>query len=122
MKSPARNPYIFLLQTSWNYARAERKQYVIIYIFFMLSNLANSMIPVLWGLFINDIQQNGHNALAHAWKYVFIWALNSTGPSRSFTNRRTKTGIQWGGSDELYHKTYDSCKVAPGSSFRPLKP
>jgi hypothetical protein len=35
----------------------------------MLSNLAQALIPVLWGIFINDLQQNGTDTLRHAWIY-----------------------------------------------------
>jgi len=110
MKSPRKNPYIFLLQTAWAYARTERKQYILIYIFFMLSNLANSMIPVLWGLFINDIQQNGQNALMHAWKYaasylgikLLSWSFH--GPSR-IVERKLAFNMGRNFLMELYHKT-----------------
>ena len=110
MKSLQQNPYLFLLKTAWNYARAERKQYVLIYIFFMLSNLANSMIPVLWGLFINDIQQNGQDALMHAWKYAFSylgiklldWSFH--GPSR-IVERKLAFNMGRNFLMELYHKT-----------------
>jgi ABC-type multidrug transport system fused ATPase/permease subunit len=110
MKSLQQNPYLFLLNTAWTYARAERKQYVLIYIFFMISNLANSMIPVLWGLFINDIQQNGQNALMHAWKYAFsylgIKLLDWTfhGPSR-IVERKLAFNMGRNFLMELYHKT-----------------
>jgi len=110
MKSLQQNPYLFLLKTAWTYARAERKQYVLIYIFFMLSNLANSMIPVLWGLFINDIQQNGQDAMMHAWKYAFSylgirlldWSFH--GPSR-IVERRLAFNMGRNFLMELYHKT-----------------
>lgn len=110
MKPLQQNPYLFLLKTAWKYARAERKQYVLIYIFFMLSNLANSMIPVLWGIFINDIQQHGQNALAHAWKYAFSylgiklldWSFH--GPSR-IVERKLAFNMGRNFLMELYHKT-----------------
>ena len=110
MKSLQQNPYLFLLKTAWTYARAERRQYVLIYIFFMLSNLANSMIPVLWGLFINDIQQNGQDALMHAWKYAFSylgiklldWSFH--GPSR-IVERKLAFNMGRNFLMELYHKT-----------------
>jgi ABC-type multidrug transport system fused ATPase/permease subunit len=110
MKPLQQNPYIFLLKTAWTYARAERKQYVLIYILFMLSNLANSMIPVLWGLFINDIQQHGQNAMAHAWKYAFSylgiklldWSFH--GPSR-IVERKLAFNMGRNFLMELYHKT-----------------
>jgi ABC-type multidrug transport system fused ATPase/permease subunit len=110
MKVFEKNPYLFLLLTAWKYARNERRQYLLIYFFFMLSNLANSMIPVLWGIFINDLQKNGEEALPYAWKYglcylgikLLDWSFH--GPAR-IVERRLAFNMGRNFLMELYHMT-----------------
>ncbi|WP_336514338.1 ABC transporter ATP-binding protein [Pollutibacter soli] len=104
------NPYFFLLKTAWKYARADRRKYVLIYIFFMLSNVVSSLYPVIWGIFINDIQLNGADVLKHAWIYAglylavkfFDWVFH--GPSR-IVERKLAFNIGRNFLQELYHKS-----------------
>jgi ABC-type multidrug transport system fused ATPase/permease subunit len=104
------NPYLFMLKIAWHYAAGERGTYLLIYGFFMLSNLAQAFIPVLWGIFINDLQQHGANALRHAWIYggsylgikLLDWAFH--GPSR-IVERRLAFNMSQRMLAELYHKT-----------------
>src|SRR5262245_7616005 len=104
------NPYFFLLRTAWKYAYGERRKYVWIYLFFMLSNLVQSFLPVIWGVFVNDIQQNGVDVLKHAWIYAAVylgiklidWSFH--GPSR-IVERKLAFDIGRNFLQELYHKT-----------------
>jgi ABC-type multidrug transport system fused ATPase/permease subunit len=99
-----------MLGRAWHYAAGERGTYLLIYGFFMLSNLAQAFIPVLWGIFINDLQQNGTDALRHAWIYggsylgikLLDWAFH--GPSR-IVERRLAFNMSQRMLAELYHKT-----------------
>ncbi|MDX2045711.1 MAG: ABC transporter ATP-binding protein [Chitinophagaceae bacterium] len=110
LKKYSSNPYLFLLQIAWKYAYAERGKYVMIYIFFMLSNLATAFMPVIWGIFINDVQQNGTDVLYHAWKYALFyisiklidWGFH--GPSR-IIERKLAFDIGRNFLLELYHQT-----------------
>ncbi len=104
------NPYFFLLKTAWTYARSERKKYVLIYVLFMISNLVSSLYPVIWGIFINDLQQNGADILNHTWIYVGLfltvrlgdWLFH--GPSR-IVERNLAFNIGRNFLAELYHKS-----------------
>jgi len=99
-----------MLRTAWIYAHGQRSTYLLIYFLFMLSNLAQAFIPVLWGMFINDIQQNGTDALKHAWIYgasylgikLLDWSFH--GPSR-IVERTLAFNMGRNFLMELYHKT-----------------
>jgi len=54
----SKNPYISLLQTAWKYAKHERKRYLLIYAMFAVANVIFSLNPILFGWFINKIQQD----------------------------------------------------------------
>ncbi len=76
MKSPAtQNPYVAMLRIAWQYAGAEKKRFLLIYSMFLMSNLAMAAYPIIWGIFINDIQQNGMNVLRSAWLYGGAYLL-----------------------------------------------
>lgn len=60
------NPYISLLRTAWTYARGEEKRYVFIYGLFILASAAFATYPLLYGWFINGIQQEGAAYLHYA--------------------------------------------------------
>ena len=64
MKSK-QNPYIALLITAWKYARNEQKRYVWIYFLFIMANVVAMFNPILYGWFINKIQQDNANTLQH---------------------------------------------------------
>ncbi|MGK9127249.1 ABC transporter ATP-binding protein/permease [Olivibacter sp. SA151] len=69
------NPYISLLRTAWTYARGEKKRYVFIYGLFILASAAFATYPLLYGWFINGIQQEGAAYLHYAWLYVGAYML-----------------------------------------------
>ena len=71
----ATNPYISLMKTAWKYAKEEKRQYIIIYIRFALSNLVHALEPIIWGLFINQVQLQGAAILQSAWIYVGAYLL-----------------------------------------------
>nr|HQU60642.1 ABC transporter ATP-binding protein [Saprospiraceae bacterium] len=79
MKSPKssiwKNPYLSLLHTAWQYAGGQRRRYSLIYSMFVISNLVVAMEPVIWGIFINNIQKQGLNILRSAWIYAGAYLL-----------------------------------------------
>ncbi|GJM35516.1 MAG: multidrug resistance-like ATP-binding protein MdlB [Saprospiraceae bacterium] len=105
-----RNPYLSLLRTAWHYARGQRKRYLAIYSLFTLSNLSMSAAPVIWGLFINELQKEGVQALHSTWIYVgvflvfhlFDWLFH--GPAR-IMERKLAFEVGRNFLHELYHKT-----------------
>lgn len=68
-----KNPYLYMLATTWRYAGTERRRYLLIYGLFMGSNLVEAVQPVIWGLFINDVQKNGMGVLRSAWMYALAY-------------------------------------------------
>ncbi len=108
--SSSANPYLSLLRTAWIYARGQRRKYLAIYGLFALSNVAMSMYPVIWGLFINQLQKEGIDALRSAWIYgaayllinVLDWAAH--GPARVM-ERELAFDLSRNFLQELYHKT-----------------
>ena len=75
MKSKKQNPYIALLRTAWRYAQKERKRYVFIYCLFIMANVVTMLNPILYGWFINKVQQDN----AHVLQYVWYFALGYMG-------------------------------------------
>ena len=69
------NPYISLMKTAWKYAKDEKGKYISIYARFMMSNLVHALEPILWGLFINQVQLQGAAILTSAWMYVGAYLL-----------------------------------------------
>jgi len=59
-----------MMRTAWKYAGEERGKYLNVYSRFVLSNLVHALEPILWGLFINQIQLQGADILKSAWLYV----------------------------------------------------
>ena len=70
-----KNPYLDLLKTAWKYAREDKLQYVQVYGMFIMSNLLNALLPVIWGLFINELQKQGAGILRTVWLYVGVYLL-----------------------------------------------
>ena len=64
------NPYISLLRTAWHYARHERKKYVLVYVMFFCANATWSLNPILFGWFIDRIQQDTRHVPHYAVLYV----------------------------------------------------
>jgi len=69
------NPYISLMKTAWKYAEGEKGKYISIYARFMMSNLVHALEPILWGMFINQVQLQGAEILTSAWMYVGAYLL-----------------------------------------------
>lgn len=112
MKNPKKyfkNPYLFLLQICWQYAGTMRFKYAVIYGAFAFSNLVQAALPIIWGIYINDLQQNGTNAVQRTWIYALLyigikladWGLH--GPAR-IVERKLAFFIAKNFMDEYYHK------------------
>lgn len=105
-----KNPYLSLLRTAWQYAKEERKRYALTYSLFVLSTIVVSLYPIFWGMFINELQKEGVDALRSVWIYVLAylmihfvdWAFH--GPARVM-ERKTAFTISRNFLGELYHKT-----------------
>ncbi len=108
MKSK-QNPYIALLTTAWRYARNERKRYVLIYCLFICANTVAMFNPILYGWFINKIQQDNANTLQYTlWFGLFFlglklgeWAFH--GPARVM-ERQLAFNLSRNFLMELYHQ------------------
>jgi ABC-type multidrug transport system fused ATPase/permease subunit len=103
------NPYISMLRTAWQYARQERKRYVLVYSMFVMSNLILASHPIVYGWFINSIQTKGADVLSYAWMYVtaFLglrlveWAFH--GPARVM-ERKLAFNVSRNFLNETYHQ------------------
>jgi ATP-binding cassette, subfamily B, bacterial len=110
MNTRFRNPYLSLLSIAWQYAYTERRRYVLVYALFMASNVIMALYPVIWGLFINDIQRQGAQALRSAWIYALAylavrladWVFH--GPAR-LMERELAFHLSRNFLQELYRKT-----------------
>ncbi len=110
MQAILKNPYVSMLLTGWHYAGELRGRYLFIYSLFVLDNLLNALVPIIWGLFINQIQLQGSSIIRSAWMYVgavlvlhFVgWALHGNGRvlERKLAFQLSRNYLQ-----ELYHKT-----------------
>jgi ATP-binding cassette, subfamily B, bacterial len=112
MRKPVKyfnNPYLFLLQVCWRYAINSRKKYLLIYAAFIVSNLLSALMPIVWGVYINDLQHNGTSALYRTWIYALLyigikiaeWSFH--GPARiAERNLAFHIGVNF--LDEYYHK------------------
>ena len=104
------NPYISLMKTAWQYARREKKQYVIVYSLFILASATFALFPLLYGWFINTLQKEGLNHLHYAWLYagaylllkVIEWGFH--GPAR-ILERKLAFNLSRNFLQELYHQT-----------------
>jgi len=66
------NPYKYLLSTAWHYAVGMRVKYLLIYLMFTGVNLLVSLQPIIYGLFINHLQQGGEDLLRGTWIYLGV--------------------------------------------------
>lgn len=104
------NPYLALLRTAWQYARHEKRQYVFIYVLFVLANIVSALHPLLFGWFVDSLQRKGAPSLNIAYWYAggFVglklleWAFH--GPARVMERRLAFT-LSRNFLDELYHQT-----------------
>ena len=107
--SDRRNPYLSLLTTSWKYAQGRRKRFLLVYTMFMFSNLASAMYPVVWGLFVNAVQQDTSKVLTYSMWYGLTFLLirftdwSFHGPAR-LMERELAFQISRNFLQELYHK------------------
>ncbi len=104
------NPYLSLLRTAWHYARHEKRQYVLIYILFVLANCVSALHPLLFGWFVGQLQQANADILHVVWLYaggymalqLGEWAFH--GPARVM-ERRLAFNLSRNYLDELFHQT-----------------
>lgn len=103
------NPYLSLLRTAWLYAREQRRRYLLIYAMFLASNVMVALEPVIWGVFINEVQKQGMNILRSAWIYAGAYLLlrlidwGFHGPAR-IMERNLAFDLSRNFLQELYHK------------------
>lgn len=105
-----KNPYLSLLGIAWRYARQQKKRFVLIYSLFIAASIISAMNPLLYGWFINAVQEKGIMQLHYAWVYAMAvlglklaeWAFH--GPARVYENY---LAFHLGRNflEELYHKT-----------------
>lgn len=103
------NPYLSLLATAWQYARRQRKRFVFIYSLFVLSAVTIAMQPLLYGWFIDSLQQENDKVLYFAMVYGLAylglrlgeWLFH--GPAR-IMERKLGFELSRNFLDELYHK------------------
>lgn len=104
------NPYFSLLSTAWKYAKNEKRKYIQTYVMFIINNVLYSLQPIFWGIFINDLQQQGTDLISSLWFYVGIylllrfsqWAFH--GPAR-IMERVLAFNMSKNFLEEMYHKT-----------------
>ncbi|MEO0340352.1 MAG: ABC transporter transmembrane domain-containing protein, partial [Bacteroidota bacterium] len=104
-----KNPYVSMLATCWQYAIGEKKRFLWVYTMFIISNLMHACMPILWGWFINELQQNGLQALNAAWKYAGVymilhlldWAFHG---NARVLERKLAFNVSRNYLHELYHK------------------
>lgn len=104
-----RNPYLALLRQAWKYATNEKRKFILVYVMFVMANIVVAMNPLLYGWFVNDLQQNGSDALSTGWIYVgcFLglrlieWAFH--GPARVMERKLAFT-VSKNYLEELYTK------------------
>jgi ABC-type multidrug transport system fused ATPase/permease subunit len=105
-----KNPYLSLMKTAWQYARTEKRQYVLIYTLFILAGATLALFPVVYGKFINAIQIEGFQHLKYAWMYAGIYMLLKIiqwifhGPAR-ILERKVAFNLSRNFLHELYHQT-----------------
>lgn len=103
------NPYIFLLQTAWKYARAARKRFLLIYGLFVIANVIVALNPLFYGWFVDSLQKQGTDVLKNGWIYVsaFLglrlleWSFH--GPARVM-ERKLAFHVAGNFLSELYQK------------------
>ncbi|HQD10782.1 MAG TPA: ABC transporter ATP-binding protein [Flavihumibacter sp.] len=105
-----KNPYLSLLKTAWRYAQQQKGRYLLIYSLFLAASIISAMNPLLYGWFINAVQEKGIMQLHYAWLYAFAilglklaeWAFH--GPARVYEHYLA-FHLSRNFLHELYHKT-----------------
>lgn len=103
------NPYLSLLATAWRYARQQRKRYLLVYGMFVMANVVLAAHPLLYGWFIQSIQQDAEGTLRNVWIYagaylgliLLEWAFH--GPARVM-ERKLAFDLSRNFLDEMYHQ------------------
>jgi len=104
------NPYISLMKTAWQYARQEKKQYVLVYSLFIMAGGIFALYPLLYGWFINALQGKNTGLIHYAWIYagayiilkLLEWGFH--GPARVM-ERKLAFNLSRNFLQELYHRT-----------------
>ena len=104
------NPYIYLLQTAWRYARNERSKFVFTYALFTCYNILIALHPILFGWFVEKIQTNQTQIIHYTGLYVAMylgitvssWMFH--GPARVM-ERRLAFNMSRNFLNELYHQS-----------------
>ncbi len=104
------NPYLYLLQTAWRYARNERGKFVFTYSLFTCYNVLIALHPILFGWFVEKIQNNQTQIIHYTTIYVALylgitlssWAFH--GPARVM-ERRLAFNMGRNFLNELYHQS-----------------
>ena len=108
-KKSSRNPYFSLLGTAWKYAYGRKKRYLLVYSLFVMSNIIDALNPIIWGLFINELQKQGADIIYSAWIYVGAYLILRLadwcchGPARVMENKLA-FHLSQNFLHELYHK------------------
>lgn len=95
---------------AWKYSKGEKLRFAWVYFRFMMSNVVQALYPVIYGIFVNDVQKNGTDVLQHVWIYAasFLgirlgdWIFH--GPAR-LTERELAFTMSRNFLQEMYHKT-----------------
>lgn len=103
------HPYISLLVTAWKFAGKERRQYILIYLMFILSNLVVALHPLLYGWYVDSLQLEGKDVLSYTWLFaggylglkLIEWAFH--GPARVM-ERKLAFHLSKNFLDELYYQ------------------
>ncbi len=104
------NPYISLMKTAWQYARQEKKQYVLVYSLFILAGGVFALYPLLYGWFINALQEKNTRLIHYAWLYAMAYIILKLlewgfhGPARVM-ERKLAFNLSRNFLQELYHRT-----------------
>jgi ABC-type multidrug transport system fused ATPase/permease subunit len=95
---------------AWKYSKGEKLRFAWVYFRFMMSNVVQALYPVIYGVFVNDVQKNGTDVMRHVWIYAagFLgirlgdWIFH--GPAR-LTERELAFTMSRNFLQEMYHKT-----------------
>ncbi len=104
------NPYISLMKTAWQYAREEKKQYVLVYALFIMAGGIFALYPLLYGWFINSLQGRSAGLIHYAWLYAVAYIILKLlewgfhGPARVM-ERKLAFNLSRNFLQELYHRT-----------------
>lgn len=104
-----RNPYLSLLGTAWNYAGKKKNKFVLIYAMFAIANIIIAFNPILYGWFVDSLQQQGSDVIQIAGIYALAflglrlaeWSFH--GPARVM-ERKLAFDISKNFMEEHYHK------------------